>query len=411
MTPGSKCVEDDAATAQRTEGGLDDHIDPHPTSYDDCSISEDPEWPSEDHAPVSADWPNDPPTSTGWDDQPSLLGNGDQAGHGDSSWEQEGTPSWAMQYSNNTRPNEVDFECPPPPKWQSSRIGPGSKDWLHPLSFTKPAYTMSDEWYTDIIDLHVLPLTTRLHDEAWLEADLQDVRVDDEYLLGLLTRGKQIAQKCLWKHMDKHEPEVRERCFPGGWHQVKFERDVLRAILPGHLGYRANDPELAYDAALSVVRLRNAVCHWTAGSVPLGRHAARVIDQLLKDLQKFAISLYDEESALAARELRDEARRAVEDTVRELEAVEPLFDEYTFKYHHKEMFKQITIAREEGNLAEFRFPGVIFRAANVWSRRYLAAAQTIEDPINQTEDQPGDGQLRDQAKDDEADGETEEFMW
>lgn len=270
---------------------------------------------------------------------------------------------------------------------------------------------MSDEWYTDIIDLHVLPLTTRLHDEAWLEADLQDIRVDDEYLLGLLTRGKQLAQKCLWTHMDKHDPDAREQYFPGGWHQVKLERDVLRAILPGHLGYRANDPELAYDAALSVVRLRNAVCHWTVGSIPEGRHAARVVDQLLKDLQKFAISLYDEENALAARELRDEAHRAVEDTVNELEAVEPLFDEYEFKYNHKEMFKQILIARGEGNLAEFRFPGVIFRAANVWSRRYLAVAPTIEDPIHQTEDQPGEDHLRDQAKDDKAEDDMEEFMW
>lgn len=270
---------------------------------------------------------------------------------------------------------------------------------------------MSDEWYIDIIDLHVLPLTTRLHDEAWLEADLQDVRVDDKCLLGLLARGKQVAQKCLWTHMDKHEPDARERYFPGGWHQVKFERDVLRAILPGHLSHRANDPELAYDAALSVVRLRNAVCHWTAGSIPEGRHAARVVDQLLKDLQKFAISLYDEESALAARELRDEAHQAVEDTVSELEAVDPMFDEYEFKYHHKEMFKQIEMAREEGDLAEFRFPGVMLRAANVWSRRYLAVAQTIEDPIHQTEDQPDECQLTDQAKEDEPEDEMEEFMW
>lgn len=230
---------------------------------------------------------------------------------------------------------------------------------------------MSDEMLTDIIDLHVLPLTTRLDDEAWLDADLQDVRVDDEYLLGLLMRGKQLAQKCLWNHMDKHEPDVRERYFPGGWHQVKLERDVLRAILPGKLSYRANDPELAYDAALSVVRLRNAVCHWGPGSIPSFRHAARVVDQILKDLQKFAISLYDGESALAARELRDEARRAVEDTVRELEAIElrePLFDGYIFKYHHKEMFRQIEMARNGGFLADYRFPGVIFRAANVWTR-------------------------------------------
>lgn len=270
---------------------------------------------------------------------------------------------------------------------------------------------MSDEMYTDIIDLHVLPLSTRLDDEAWLEADLQDVRVDDEYLLGLLTRGKQIAQKCLWKHMDKHEPDARECYFPGGWHQVKLERDVLRAILPGNLGYRANDPELAYDAALSVVRLRNAVCHWSAGSIPWGRHAARVVDQLLKDLQKFAICLYDEESALAARELRDEARRAVEDTISELEAVEPLFDEYQFKYHHKQMFEQIAMAREGGYLADFRFPGVILRAADLWSRRYLAVAQTIEEPIHQTEDQPDECQLTDQAREDEADGEMENYMW
>lgn len=259
---------------------------------------------------------------------------------------------------------------------------PDSKSWLHSLSFGKPAHNLSDDEYKDLLDLHVLPLTTRLEDDDWLDSDLGHIRVDDERLFRLLTRGRELAQKCLWSFMDKHRPDIRRRAFPGGWQQVKLEVSALLDTLrPFNLCLRQNDSELARNALFAVVPLRHLTCHWTHGDLGCFRPAPRVVDGHLKNVQKLAIHLYDEECAVEARQLRDEARRAVEDTVRDMEALEPLFDECEWKYHHKQMFDQIEYDKEMKEPDFFRYPDVVFRAAEAWSRRRTSSRQSFEEDL------------------------------
>lgn len=229
---------------------------------------------------------------------------------------------------------------------------------------------MSEARYKDILDLHALPLVTRLEDDEWLNSPLGIVRVDDLLLFRLLTRGRELAQKCLWAHMDKNRPDIRSREFPGGWQQVKLEVCSLRQTLQfGSLHIRENCVRLAYDAVFNVVPLRHLTCHWNPADLGWLRPAPQVVDYHLKNVQKLAIHLYDEASAMEARKLRDEARKAVENTVSELVALEPLFDEYDWKYHHEEMFLQIKFARDEKDPEMFKFPDIVFRAADAWLRR------------------------------------------
>lgn len=145
-----------------------------------------PEGCEKDSTPIS-DWEND--SSANWHNAPS---------------------SWGVEWSDNPGPASGLFQAEEPPKenWRNEKLRPGSKSWLHSLSFGKPAHILSDEEYKDIMDLHVLPLATRLEDEDWLDSPLEHIRVDDERLFRLLTKGRELAQKCLWSFMDKNRPDI-----------------------------------------------------------------------------------------------------------------------------------------------------------------------------------------------------------
>lgn len=269
---------------------------------------------------------------------------------------------------------------PPKENWRQSKRRPESKSWLHHLSFEKPGHALSDAEYKDLMDLHVLPLKTRLEDDDWLDSCLEHVRVDDERLFRLLTRGREVAQKCLWAFMDRHRPEIRRREFPGGWQQVKLEVSGLMPIVDRWaLRFRQNNPRLARDALFAVVPLRHLTCHWNKHDLGWSRPAARTVDAHLKNVQKLAIHLYDEEHAAEARMLRDEAHQAVHDTIAEIEALEPLLDVCSWQYHHEQMFEQVKFAKEENDPHLFRYPDVILRAAEAWSRRRFSLDQTSEE--------------------------------
>lgn len=318
---------------------------------------------------------NDSPTPTSWDN--SWAGNTDNPV---SSW---GGPVWCPE----------PITRPPKESWRKSQLPPESKSWLHPLSFRKPAHTLSDVEYKDLIDLHVLPLKTRLEDDSWLNSRLEHIRVDDERLHRLVIEGRELAQKCLWMFMDKHQPEIRRREFPGGWQQVRLEVSALMPAVPSwSLSFRQNSPQLARDALFAVVPLRHLTCHWNQHDLGWARPAPRVVDRHLKNVQKLAIHLYDEECAMEARKLRDEARQAVEDTVAEIEALEPLFDVYEWKYHHEQMFEQIRYAKEENAPELYRYPDVILRAAEAWSRGRSSSDQAFEEDLAHEDGDTEDGQ-------------------
>ncbi|KAG6355190.1 hypothetical protein INS49_004271 [Diaporthe citri] len=336
-------------------GWTDTYCDPSPGGSDDGHLK-------------AGDWKND--SAASWDNAPS---------------------SWGNEWSDSPGPAGASFQPgePPKEKWRDSKHRPESKSWLHSLSFGKPAHTLSDNEYKDLLDLHVLPLTTRLEDDDWLNSDLGHVRVDDERLFRLLTRGRELAQKCLWSFMDKNRPDICQREFPGGWQQVKLEVSALLDTLrPFALSFRQNKSELARNALFAVVPLRHLTCHWNPGDLGWFRSAPRVVDGHLKNVQKVAIHIYDKECAAEARQLRDEARQAVQDTVSEIEALEPLFDEYEWKYHHQQMFEQIEYAKDLNTPDLFRYPEVlvVFRAAEAWSRHRSSSGEAFEEDLRLRED-------------------------
>lgn len=318
---------------------------------------------------------NGSPTPTNWDNSWVVKTDSPVPG-----W---GGPVWS--------PEPID--APPKEKWRQSQLRPESKSWLHSLTFEISAHNLSDVEYKDLVDLHVLPLKTRLEDDDWLDSCLEHVRVDDERLFRLLTKGRELAQKCLWLFMDKHQPGIRRREFPGGWQQVRLEVSALQpAVASSALSWRQNSPQLARDALLAIVPLRHLTCHWNQFDLGWSRPAPRLVDRHLKNVQKLAIHLYDEESAMEARKLRDEAHQAVEDTVAEMEALEPLFGVYEWKYHHEQMFEQIKYAKEENDPEMFRYPDVILRAAEAWSRRHPSFDQTFEEEPTQENTDTENGQ-------------------
>lgn len=285
--------------------------------------------------------------------------------------------------------------------WRESLLRPESKSWLHRLSFAKPAHTLSDAEYKDILDLHRLPLATRLEDEDWLNSPLEHVRADDERLFRLLTRGREVAQKCLWAYLDRNQPDVRRREYPGGWQHVQLEVTALDYSVGYRvLQFRQNDLELVWRTLHAVVRLRHTTCHWNQRNLGWARPSPRAVDAHLKNVQKLAIQLYDEKRAAEARSLRDEARRAVEETVEEIEALEPLFDVYPWKYHHEQMFTQIQHAKDEKTPDLYQYPAVVLRAAEAWSRHHSSDQASeddweredriTEDPEPKTRDQQND---------------------
>lgn len=334
-------------------GWTDTYCNPSPGGLDDGS-------------PMTGDWKNDYAAS---------LDNA--------------ASSWGNEWFDNTGPSGTSFQPGEPPKenWRDSKLRPESKSWLHSLSFGRPARTFSDEEYKDLLDLHIIPLATRLEDDDWLDSDLGNIRVDDEHLFRLLTRGRELAQKCLWSFMDKNQPDICQREFPGGWQQVKLEVSALLDTLrPFALRLRQNKSDLARNALFAVVPLRHLACHWNQSDLGWFRPAPRVVDGHLKNVQKLAIHLYDEECAAEARQLRDEARQTVEDTVRDMEALEPLFDEYDWKYHHNQMFEQIEYAKDMKTPDLFRYPEIVFRAAEAWSRRRCSSEEAFEEDLRLHED-------------------------
>ncbi|KAJ0109494.1 hypothetical protein J7T55_000420 [Diaporthe amygdali] len=408
--PSVTSSDDGTTTSQHMGGDLNtlaihNHTE---ASSDECGESQHEDevsgdsWAYQPAAPSSTVWDNQSSTSTVRENEspgPITWDEGYPDDSGTYAWANNTAPSWVVEGSNSPGANDEVFQPGEPPKWRSLKLRPESKSWLHPLSFWGSPHTMSDARYKDLIDLHAIPLVTRLEEDDWLNSSLENVRVDDFLLFRLLTRGRELAQKCLWTYMDKNRPHIRDRAFPGGWHQVRLEVTVMREILEFRcLSYRENRADLAYDAVFNVIPLRHLTCHWNQGDLGWSRPAPRVVDYHLKNVQKLAIHFYDEEKAMEARKLRDEARRLVEDTVSELETLEPLFDEYAWKYHHEQMFEQIRFARDEGDPDLFKYPDVIFRAADAWWRRRSSEVQTILVSENQTPSKPEDRQEKPQVE-------------
>ncbi|ROV94807.1 hypothetical protein VMCG_08864 [Cytospora schulzeri] len=247
--------------------------------------------------------------------------------------------------------------------------------WLQTLSFGFEK-TFSDQEYKDIMDLHVLPVQTRLEGTCndWLDGPLASMRINDEFQFRLLYRAREVAQRCYWDFMDAHQPRICRREFPGGWQQVKFEGLLMERQLGEYgrssriLQLRANSPDMARRTVFDVVQLRHLVSHYDS-SGPAVLHLPTV-DKHLKNVQKLAIHLYDGDRAAEARGLRAELREAAEATLREVEAIELLaalpFAGYPWSYHHESIFREIRLAMARGYSDFSDYPDAVVRVAEEW---------------------------------------------
>ena len=118
----------------------------------------------------------------------------------------------------------------------------------------------------------------------------------------------------------------------------------------------------------NVVHLRHTTSHYHNHG--LGVPSLRAVDDFIKDVQKLAIHFYDADRAAEARALRDELHEAAKDTLREVEALEPLvalpFAGYPWLYHHESMFSDIRHEMQRGRADLDGFAEVIVRVAHDW---------------------------------------------
>lgn len=242
--------------------------------------------------------------------------------------------------------------------------------------------TMSDQAIQDLATFRSLPIKTRLDDDTWLSSCKQ-VCIDCNTQYSVLQRGHDIAKQCLWDFLNIHKPSICAYTFPEGWATVRFGRDELMSTFGDerrpsrdreNFGFRHNSPERTRGLVFDMTGLRNTVCHFS-------RCDLVSVDNYLKTVQELACQLYDEKRAFAVRDLRDEMRKAVEDIIQDILALEPLcllpFMIYPWKEHHEMMFeghlhyKGKFAYRQTFPPGESGLPKSIMRVAAAWIPRTI----------------------------------------
>lgn len=253
-------------------------------------------------------------------------------------------------------------------------------------------HTMADKDFTDLLELHTLPFKTGLYHNSWPNDEpVQDFSINARLQNTIMQRGLDIAKQTVWFFLQHNHPSKCRAYFPGGWVDVRFGRKELNRSIgeedapssPDWSGcrtwrYRQNQPELVQAMIYDMISFRNAVSHYSTGSYS----GLLVIDGWLEDVQRLAIELYDEERALAVRQLRDELRQAVADTTAAIEVLEPLamlpFAKYRWEASHEAMFRLVNDYMYEhrfsvkssidGDEFPVKVPAAVIRAAGTWTR-------------------------------------------
>lgn len=246
--------------------------------------------------------------------------------------------------------------------------------WLHAME--QSPLELSDTEYHDLIDLHALVPATRLEDDKWRETPLKHMYIDDGQQARLLIQGREVAQKCLWNFAENRMPGKNPWT---SWQQVRFEWGVLSqtwgtaSTYYSMLNFRASQAHLVWDTVRRVIQLRHTTSHYSPSS-GLFPSSLGEVDEHLKNVQKMAIQLYDEQRALEARKLRDELLQAARNTFDELVAFGTLvslpFAGYPWKHQHECVFRCLLIkaqdAEEGCNKLDETFPEDIGIIAQNW---------------------------------------------
>ncbi|KAI1146095.1 hypothetical protein F4825DRAFT_473037 [Nemania diffusa] len=208
-----------------------------------------------------------------------------------------------------------------------------------------------------------LAIRSRLHRES--EFERRWLGIDSKSGFDYLRKGYEIAQAVVYKVGNSGHPGWYR--FEDGPHIVKLGRDELLSWMHEHpfpeFGYNGYSAYSVRDALLDLVHLRNAISHpWTSTF-----RSPQQVDRHLKDVQKVAIMLRDEQRAFEVRKLRDELSDMAKRSVQEIQDLyyltsQPYSPEIKYHHHHVVIFRGLI---ENGPSLDEE----AFAVAEAWARQ------------------------------------------
>ncbi|KAK3072929.1 hypothetical protein LTR53_005928 [Teratosphaeriaceae sp. CCFEE 6253] len=185
----------------------------------------------------------------------------------------------------------------------------------------------------------------------------------------LLSSALTLAEQTLWAALRRHYPEAQRRYYPESFHEICFGRADLSAAFGDTVSEYTT--RLGCTTYLSVrgymdnvIYLRNTVCHKSHCTNEL-------VDTLIQHAQSLAVAVGDAPRAMRLRGLRDELQQALQTSLAEIEALEPLAalpHARPWAVHHQWLFGRILEEYDSGfELIEFhKYPSCARRAALEW---------------------------------------------
>lgn len=214
----------------------------------------------------------------------------------------------------------------------------------------KPTQIISQAEFDDRIGRKGIALRTQLHFDPWVGEPANNVIIDHDELFDILWRAEKLAKKCLWKWLRTNRPRTCERYGLHYLSDMDFGRGRLNSLTFGDAelyNYRESESNVVMQAIEELIILRNQVHHFNGGGFRMA-----IIDEHLYDVQTLAFLLYDEETAISARNLRNRLRKEAEGVAREIETVWlltalPFAGDYPWQYNHIELFRRV-LSRLDG---------------------------------------------------------------
>ncbi|KAK1067549.1 hypothetical protein LTR33_011341 [Friedmanniomyces endolithicus] len=193
----------------------------------------------------------------------------------------------------------------------------------------------------------------------------------------MMNRAHRIAQETVWNALRCHFPEWHNANYPEHPSEVRFGRSELEAVFDDvgrySSSFGSDCSKGLYWSMISIVPLRNAVCH-------MGRFNAKTIDDYLKLVQSLAIDICDEPRTMKLRALRDELQRISEHALADIKARAPLAAlpyAAPWALHHQRTFKWACEAYDDyqmgwhnaRGLMYAKYPAFVISAALHWRGR------------------------------------------
>ncbi|KAL1847092.1 hypothetical protein Daus18300_014062 [Diaporthe australafricana] len=228
----------------------------------------------------------------------------------------------------------------------------------------------------DLADRKAIEARTGLADRAWTEDPTNNVFINHDVLYDIVNAAERLAKRCLWAWVRTHRPDFNM----GYLSDLDFGRQALHSWI-NRLPFDFFDCRhtRSYEVTTKLnelVTLRNFLHHFNGRCCSVYK-----MDSTLQTVQELAVLLYDEDSAVHARALRDRLRQEAERTVKEFETYMLLSalpeSQQTWKPHHvalvevaaREINYKATLGAEmeyESALEPSSLPPVALATARDW---------------------------------------------